>query len=146
MPAFILGRDNFDFWRDLENFTTAQDGLTSLAADAGSSVAAVDGAGGLVALGTGATLANEAMLRSTQELFLVAMNRPLFGEARIQYAEAATNLANVSFGFGDAIGADWMPDAGGGPRASGNQVMLYKQSGGTVWRCQARNGTQVLDS
>src|SRR5262249_28943672 len=98
MPAFVLGRDNFDFWRDLENFTTAQDGLTSLAADAGSSVAAVDGAGGLVALATGATLNNECCLRSTQALFQVAANRPLFAEARLQYAEASTNLANVAFG------------------------------------------------
>src|SRR5215471_7866926 len=146
MPVFVLGRDNFDFWRDLENFTTAQDGLTSVLTGAGAAVAAIDGIGGLVTLTTGGVLANEAILRSTQALWQVAANRPLFAECRLQYAEANVNNANVAFGLADTVGTGWMQGAGAGPRTSGNQIMIYKAAGGTSWRAQARNGTQVTDS
>src|SRR5262245_14733088 len=142
MPYFLLMRDQFEFWRDFENLTTAQDGLTTLVADAGSSAAGTDGAGGLLVLGTGGTLNNEAAVRSTNELFIVGNNKVLVAEARIQYAEASTNLANIAFGLGDAAGADFLLDGGAGPRTSGNQVLIYKVAGETAWRCQARNGTQ----
>src|SRR5262245_32211208 len=146
MPGFLLLRDNFDYWQDFYNFTSGSDGVTSLAADAGSSAAVADGAGGVLTLGSGATLNNEAAVRSTQALWLPANNRPVVAEARLQYAEAATNQANVAFGLADAAGADLLVDGGAGPKVTGTQALIYKVAGGSVWRCQARNGTQVSDS
>src|SRR5262245_28287935 len=145
MPQFILMRQNSDRWWDFENFTSGSDGVTSLAADAGATAVVGDADAGLLALGTGAVLNNEVMVRSTNELFLIANNRPIYAETRLQYAEANVNNANVAFGLGDAIGADWLVDGGAGPRTTGMQVMIYKVAGASVWRAQARNGTQVSD-
>jgi len=143
-PAFIVGRDGFDKWWDFENFATGTDGVTS-ALTAGASALATDALAGVLTLGTGATANNEAVVRSTQALWQIAFNRPLIAECRLQYAEAAVNQANVAFGLADSTGLGWMQAASAGPRASGNQVMIYKQGGGTVWRAQSRNGTQVFD-
>lgn len=140
--------DTFYFFRDFENFTTATDGLTSQT-DLGppaSTVAAGDGAGGVVVLTTGALDNNEAAIRSTNELWLAANDKPLYARAALQYTEAAVNAANVFFGFASAAGADLLLDNGGGPRASGSIIGIYKVDGGTVWRAQSRNGTTVQDS
>lgn len=138
--------DTFTFFRDLENFATGTDGLTALAADAGASVAVGDAARGVALLTTGATDNNEAALRSTTELFLVAAGRPLYGRFRAQYAEANVDDANIFLGFANALAADTMVDNGAGPRASGNVFCVEKRDGETTWRLTTRNGTTTTST
>jgi hypothetical protein len=114
---------------------------TSLAADSGTSVAVGDAAGGVLVLTTGATDNNEALVKTTNELFLFAVDKPLRGEARVQFAEANTNAANVAFGFADALGANLLLDDGGGAKASFSGALLYKVDGGTTWNFITSVGT-----
>lgn len=123
----------FGFFDDLEDYVTG-DRFTAIAADAGASVARTDAASGRVALTTGATDNNEAYLGTSQELFLFAANKPLAFEARVQYAEANTDDANVFIGLMDAVAANAIVDDGGGPKASFSGAGFYKVDGGTRWQ------------
>lgn len=140
--SLLKGRRAFGFHEDFFEFVTGDLG-TSLAADVGSSVAAGDAAGGVLVITTGATDNNEAAWKTTKELFKVADGKPLVAEARLQYAEAATNAANVLFGFMDAIGADAVLDNGAGPKASYSGAVFFKVDGGTRWNVEVSiAGTQ----
>jgi len=148
MPMDLLYRDQYGFFDDFLWYISPHL-WTALAADAGVTAPAILTTlpGGWITMGDGVTAQNEVDIYNTNTAFLVANNRPLLGEARIQYAEAATNQANVCFGFADSANfSDILLDAGGGPRTSGNQLLIYKVAGGTVWRAQARNGTAFSDS
>jgi hypothetical protein len=114
---------------------------STLAADGGSSVAVGDAFGGVCVLTTGATNNNEAAVKTTKEIFKFADGKPAEGIARIQYAEANTDDANVMVGWMDAMAADAMVDDGAGPKASYSGAVIYKVDGETVWRCQTSNGT-----
>lgn len=131
---------------DFLHYATATDGVTSLAADAGSSVAAGDARAGVLVITTGATDNNEAGVRTTNENYLFLADTDTYGAAYIQYAEAATDDANVMVGFISAFAANNLGDDGAGPRASGCSAMIYKVDGGTVWRCHSRNGSASTDS
>jgi hypothetical protein len=91
---------------------------------------------------------DENWLATINEVFLCGAGRALETKALIQYTEAATNAANVFFGFASAVGANLLVDDGGGPRTSGNIIGIYKVDGGTVWRCVTRWGstTSVTDT
>jgi len=131
----------YGFFEDFLEYTTG-DLFSDVQADTGATVAIdADGEGGLVLLTTGATDNNEAYLFSTRELFLFAANRPLVCEARIQYAEANTDDANVLFGFMDAIAANSLLDDGGGPKASYSGALFYKADRDTVWTVENSIGS-----
>lgn len=87
---------------------------------------------------------DEAYVATTNALFPMAANRNLYGEARIQYTESGANIANVAFGFASSVAADLIVDNGGGMRASGGVLAIYKIDGGTNWICVSRNGTTVF--
>lgn len=114
---------------------------TSLAADAGTSVAVGDARGGVCVLTTGATDNNECAVFTTKELFLPADNLPCECISRVQFTEIATDDANVFSGFMNAIGANAMLDDGAGPKASYSGAVIYKVDGETVWRVQSSNAT-----
>src|SRR6185295_16236132 len=59
--------------------------------------AAGDAAGGVITLTSGAADENEVYLATTKEVFLIAANKPIEGECRLQYTEVSTNTANVFF-------------------------------------------------
>lgn len=140
---FLLGRRIFGFFDDFFHFVTA-DLWTSLAADSGASVAVGDAAGGIVVLTTGGTNNNEAYLKNTKEIFKFAEDKPILFEARIQYAEANTDDANVCLGLMDAVGADSILDDGGGPKASYSGAVFFKVDGGTRWNVESSlAGTQT---
>ena len=114
---------------------------TSLASDGGTSVAIVTGDNGLLGLTTGATDNNEAAVRTTNKLFTIADGKTLVGEALLQYSEAATDDANVAFGFSSVIGADQLLDDGAGPATNFSGALIYKVDGGTVWKVVSSKGT-----
>lgn len=131
--ALLIGPQTFGFFDDLEGYVTG-DRFTAIAADGGASVARTDAAGGRVALTTGGTDNNEAYLGTSQEVFLFANDKPLVFEARLQYAEANTDDANLYVGLMDAVAANALVDDGGGPKASFSGAGFYKVDGGTRWQ------------
>lgn len=139
-PSDKVAMQTSGYMDDLEGYVTG-DRFTALAADAGSSVARTDAANGVVALTTGGTDNNEAAIRTSQEVFLFAADKPIYCVGRFQYAEAATNAANVAFGLADAVGANLLLDDGAGPKASYSGALLYKVDGETTWRFQTSIGS-----
>jgi hypothetical protein len=134
------------YFNDFNNLATGADGLTTLVADAGTSVAAGDARAGIAVITTGATDNNEAMVRTTNELWIFRTDTPSLGRTSLQFTEAATDDANVFFGFASAAGANLLVDDGAGVRTSGCIACLYKVDGGTVWRCHSRNGATANDT
>ena len=137
------GRQQHEVFDDFYWYVTAHQ-WTSLAADANSSVAHSDAAGGILTIQTGdATDNNEAAVKSTSEVYKFAADATLFGEAKIQYTEHNTNAANVAFGFADAIGANLITDNGAAITAN-SAALIYKKDGTTVWYAYLENnGTTV---
>jgi hypothetical protein len=139
----LLNRDDpfgvFHARNDFMEFVTG-DLYSSLVADAGTSLTVNDAAGGTVTLGTAATDNNEAYVFTTKEIFKIVENKPAEFIARIQFAEANTDDANVGAGFMDAVGANALVDNGAGPKASYSGAVIFKVDGGTKWKCQTSNG------
>lgn len=87
---------------------------------------------------------DEAYFASPNEVFKLAAGKPLYAKARIQFAEANTDDANIFFGFANAFAADLIRDNGAGMRTTGDIVGIYKVDGGTKWICISQvNGTAV---
>lgn len=131
-----------DFWADQSDLfflDTPTDG---------GSAAVGDAANGIMTVTTtnDNTDNDETYLESANETFLIAAGRSLYFRTRIQFTEASTNAANVAVGFASAVAADLLVDNGAGLRTSGNIVSIYKVDGGTVWRCNSRNGSGTTDT
>lgn len=139
----LYAKDTFHLFNDWHNFATGQDGWTSLVVDAGTSATVNDAVGGRISLTTGATDNNEADVRTTTEIFLVADNKPLVFECYAQYTEANTDDANVMHGFMSALAANSLVDDGAGVRTTGNYFVFFKVDGETTWRVRSRNGTET---
>ena len=136
-------KDTFFIFSDWHQFITAQDGWTSLVVDDGSSASVGDAVGGRLSIVTGGTDNNEADVRTTAELFLVADNKPLQFECRSQYTEANNDDANILHGFMSALAANSLVDDGAGVRTTGNYFVFFKVDGETTWRVRSRNGTET---
>ncbi len=142
LPAGLERPWSFEMFNDFDWFVTAHQ-WTSLAADSGTSVAVGTTPGGVAVLTTGATDNNEAALYTTNAVFLLAANKNTYGEFRAQYAEAATNAANVFLGYASSPGANLLVDDGAGPRTSGTIIGFYKVDGDTKWVCYTRSNSVV---
>ena len=132
---------------DFDHFITA-DRFTATASDGGG-VTETDGAGGLVTIDTSDSTAgdnDETYLLTSNEIFLLAANKPISFETYIKYAEANTDDANVAVGVCDAVAADTILDDGAGMKATFDGAVIYKVDGGSVWRCMSSNGTTRTDS
>jgi hypothetical protein len=135
MPDKWLKRRTHNIFDDFYHYVTADD-FTTVATDSGT-VSVGDTAGGVVALvASDGTVADndETYIRSTKEVFLFAANKPLACEARLQFAEANTDDANVFFGFIDAIAANTIVDDGAGLKTTASGACIFKVDGGTVWK------------
>jgi len=122
------------FFEDFDHVVSA-DRWTKIATDSGT-LTVGDAAGGVITLApSDGTVADndEVYLHTTAELFLFAAGKPLFVEARIQYAEVNTDDANVLFGLMNAPAANHLQDNGGGPAASYSGAVFFKEDGQTVW-------------
>lgn len=144
-PKWLDERDNHYFYDDFYWLVTAHH-WTTLVADTTPTVTVPDTRGGILRLFSDTTDNNEVAVRTTVESFLLTAGRPLWGMAKIQYAEAGTAQANVFVGFADAIGANMLVDNGAGMRASGSIIAIYKIDGGSVWRCHTRDNSGTTDT
>lgn len=142
LPVDLAQRRQLNVWNDFINFTTAQDGWSSLAADTTVTVTAGDAAHGILAIDISNTDENEGSVFTTKEVFKFADKKTMVFETKIGFTAATT--ANVAVGFTDAVGANLMQDAGAGPKASGSMAIIYRQDdAGTKWRCRSQIGAAV---
>lgn len=113
----------------------------TLEADANGDVAHdVDGANGIVQLLVTTTDNEEAYLYSN-ELFDFDRNKSYIVWARLQFAEAATDDANVMFGLMEGVAANSLQDNGAGPAADYDGALFFKVDGGTRWQFETSEGT-----
>jgi hypothetical protein len=124
-------------------------GLELIASNAGTATIS-DGVNGVLALSPGAADNDEIYLCTSTELFKFLDQKPFYMEARLYWAEAATDDANVAVGFKDAVAADSILDDGGGPAASYSGAMFFKTDGSTTWQVETSVGatqtTKTLDA
>ncbi len=143
---WLFDLDTPCYFNDYKFFTTATNGVSSLAADSGATVAAGATRNGVCICTTGATDNNEAAVFETNAMYTLLANKPISGRALFQYTEAATNAANVFVGFASAPGANLLQDNGAGPRTSGTIIGIYKVDGATVWHAYSRSNSIVIDT
>lgn len=118
-------------------------GLKVIAPDGGTCVIS-DGERGELTMSPGSADNGEIYVVATTETIKLAAGRVWEGEIKLQFSEANTDDANVGFGFANAVGENMLIDDGGGPRATGDYVAIWKVDGGTKWRVGAQsNGTQT---
>lgn len=152
MPsAWLDSLNNISLFDDFVSEPLANLMYATSTTDGGTATVGDEVGGVLTLLSSAATDTDndENWLTTINEVFLCGAGRAIEGKALIQYTEAATNAANVFFGFASAMGAaDFLVNDGGGPRTTGNVIGIYKVDGGTVWRCVTRWGstTSVLDT
>lgn len=145
LPFRLRERRLFGFLDDFEWFLSPHLWTSFNTGSGGAGVAVASGAaafGGILQLTTGATAGNEAAIGSTSAPFLPQARCPLVFETLLQYAEAASNKANLFAGFSDSVNLTGQMQAGNaGPKASFNGFGIYKQGGTTVWACITSKGT-----
>lgn len=114
---------------------------TTTATDSGTA-AVGDAANGIVQLlpSDGTVADNDEIYLQTKELFKIAAGKPLMCGIYLQFTEAATNAANVMFGFMDAPTANAIVDNGAGPKTSFSGAVIYKVDGGSQWQCMYSDG------
>ena len=138
----------FVVFSDFDVFVST-DEFTSILTDSGTA-ADSDAAGGVLVMAAsdGSVGDNDqTLLKTTQEVFKVANNKPIVVEASLQFSEANTDDANVFFGLQDAIAADCILDNGGGIKTAGDGYVIYKKDGGTKWICHSHvNGGAATET
>jgi hypothetical protein len=107
-------------------------------------VAMGDAAGGQIVLTpSDGTVADndEAYYATPNEVFLFATGKNLYGRCRFKFAEVAAGVANVAFGFMNAVGANAIIDDGAGLKVSGSTAGVYKVDGEQVFRVVTANNS-----
>lgn len=112
--------------------------------DSGTVAEDQDGLNGVVTLtpSDGTVADNDEAYMYTNEVSKYLNGKPISIIARIQYAEAATNVANILFGIGEGFGpANTLVDNGAGPPSDYDGVCLWKGDGQTRWNFETSLGT-----
>lgn len=136
------------FLDDFEWYVTAHR-WTTVVSDSGT-VAVGDSSKGIIVLtpSDGSVADNdEAYLKSTNEVFLIANNKPIWGECYLQFTETTSGVYNAFFGFMDAIAANTLVDDGAGMKTTFSGAAIYKVDGGTTWKCvSSKSTTQTIST
>ncbi len=127
-------REQFELFDEFWNYNDG-DLWTKLSADTNATVAHEGSSGATsVKLFTGDSIKNnEACFATTNEQFKYVANKPIEIATMVQFAESATDDAKVAWGIADAIGANFVPDAGGDITAN-DAAVIWKDTDATVWR------------
>lgn len=120
---------------------TITDSGTALVGDARNGVMTLTPSDGTVADN------DECYIASANELFLFAANSAIYGKCKLRFTEVTATIANVGFGFMNAVGANAIIDDGAGLKVSGSTLGIYKVDGGAVWKCVSScNGTSTVST
>lgn len=124
----------------VEHFLAGATGPWAAVATSGTVAALNERGGGLSLLTQAADNAIGSLTLSAKPL-LVEAKKPISFAARIQFAEAATNAANVFVGMTSQAVATAMGNDGAGPPADYSGVGFHKIDGGLNWIAEFSNGT-----
>jgi len=128
------------FFEDFNEFVSAD--IWTASCDTTGSVEVGDGKGGIFTLTTHSDDNDAAWLTSTKELWAIDSTAKIYFEASIQYAEAATDDANIFVGLTADTAATAVPmqAAGAGPTAV-DHIGFWKVDGGTLWQYGTSDGS-----
>lgn len=137
--------DVFQVWNDFEEdqsdiraVDTITDTGTVAIGDAANGVAVLTPSDGTVADN------DEAYLATPNELFQFGTNRQIYGRFKFQYSAVVAADPNWAVGFQNAVGANSIIDDGGGPKVSGDCLVVEKRDGETAFRCtSSSSGTST---
>lgn len=141
-------RRTFGVFDDFEWFISPHR-WTSVLTDSGTAAVGDASKGILVLTPSDGTVADndEAYVRTTNEVLLIAENKPIVVEGKIQFTETAAGVYNAFVGCLDAIGADTLVDNGAGMKTTFSGAAIYKVDGGTVWKCiSSKSTTQTIST
>ncbi len=145
LPDALKLRRQFTIFDDFLWYVTAHL-WTTVATDSGTATVG-DEAGGVLTLApSDGTVADndEIYVKTTNEIFLFAADKPGRFECRVKWTDANTDDANVLVGVMSAVGANSLLDDGGGPAASYSGAVFFKTDGGTTWNFETSlAGTQT---
>lgn len=100
--------------------------------------------GGAISLTTTAVDNNVASAIHTAKPVLPVADEPIHFAARVRFAEAATDDANLYVGLSSNAPATQMQDNGAGPAASYSGFGFFKVDGGLNWKVEVSNaGSKV---
>ena len=134
----------FGFVDHFDNLMTTR--WTSTLTDSGTA-AVGDEVGGVVTLSPsdGTVVDNDEAYISSKEIFKFAAGKALNVGGLVQFAQAATNAANVYFGLMDAVAANALQDNGAGPKSSFSGAGFFAKDGSTLWNVIYSDGaTQTI--
>lgn len=117
---------------------------TKTTTDSGSILLQDEGLNGRVEFlpSDGTVADNDEAYLYTKEISKFLNGKPIFLLALLQFAEVATNAANILFGVGEGFGvANTLLDNGGGPPADYDGACWFKADGGTRWNFESSLGT-----
>lgn len=130
----ILLEDDFLEYVTGQRWTSALTGTSTTG-----TAAAGDAAGGVLVLTSKAEDNTVSAANSTNEIFKLAVNKPLWFEARVKLTEANTSAANAFVGLSDTLPVP--QNDGGGPPASWDGMGFFKVDGGTKWQFETSKTT-----
>ncbi len=152
LPQSLQDKDLVGFFEDWESNYVTGDRWSPLTSDSSSASTLVlvlkntGSARGILSITQDATANDEIYFTTTVAPFLIAANKPMYYEHRMQFSEAATNDMSAAFGFlSTASGslANSIIDTTGLPVASATMALIYKHTGSTVWKCRSQIGAAV---
>lgn len=82
----------------------------------------------------------EAAVSTVNELFKFIADKSLYCEGLIQQTKPNTDDGSMAFGFGDAIGADFITDDGTAMGINDSGAVIYTLKNESVWRFQTEIG------
>ncbi len=97
--------------------------------------------GGVLSLASAATDNDAASVTLSAKEVVLADDKPIIFRARIQFAEAATNAANLFVGLFSGTITDAVGDDGAGPPSSYSGFGFYKVDGSLNWFVEASVGS-----
>lgn len=148
-PDPYRNRRQHTIWDDFHWFISPHM-WTVTATDAGVTTP-LDAANGVVQFfASDGTVADndEIYVKTTNEVFKLADDKPLTIEARLKFTELNVDDANVVLvGVADAVAANTIVDDGAGLKTSFSGAAIYKVDGSNVWKCVSSVGaTQTIST
>jgi hypothetical protein len=138
----LLTYEHFDdFTTELD---TTNEYTNTLTASGTSAVG--NGEDGRLVLTTNAADNAENFIGLRNLTIAAGINKPVVCWGRFQYAEAATNAANVAVGLTSTVATGLLANDGAGLKTTGSHFAIYKIDGGTTWIVETRNGTAFTRS
>lgn len=138
-PERYFSRDEFALFDDFDHYITGDAWTGAVAANGTVTHEGSAGASRMRLFTT--TIADAAVLATTNELFKLRGGKSMVAEGLINFTDVNTDDGHVCFGFADALAATTMADTTGAITAT-DAILIYKLPNTTVWAFHTEiNGT-----